>query len=188
MSLSEIQTRMKGRIWQAIGQSAVDVSAIPSPEMDQLVNLMTENVLREVNDLLEQVDSQPDSAASQAEEEEKERVLWEGRPFLSLGVHYTLTTERLRIVEGILGKKREDIELVRIQSLDQTQSAGERLLNIGDIHIRSHDPTSPHVILNNIANPQETHEMLRKAVLDARKRYKLGYREKMSMGDGEMDE
>ncbi len=188
MSLSEIQTRMKGRIWQAVGQSAVDVSAIPSPEIDNLVNMMTENVLREVNELLEQVKPQPDSTTSETEEEEKERVLWEGRPFLSLGVNYTLTTERLRIVEGILGKKREDIELVRIQSVDQTQSAGERMLNIGDIHIRSHDPSSPHVILNNIAKPQEAHEILRKAVLDARKRYKLGYREKMTMGDGEIDE
>ena len=55
---------MKGRIWQAIGQSAVDVSAIPSPEMDKLVNMMSENVLREVNHLLGQVNPQPDSTTS----------------------------------------------------------------------------------------------------------------------------
>ena len=106
-------------------------------------------------------------------------ALWEGRPFLSLRLYYQITSERVRITEGILGKEREDIELVRIQDIDHKQNLTERLLNLGDIYIRSHDPSQPEVVLNNVSNPMEVHEILRQALLKARKRYNLSYREEM---------
>ena len=112
-------------------------------------------------------------------DDDAEKVLWEGRPFLSLNTRYVITNERVRIVEGILGKDREDIELVRIQDIDQSQSISERLLNIGDILIRSHDTTNPQAVIRNVKDPQAVHEILRRAVLDARKRHKLVYREEM---------
>ena len=79
----------------------------------------------------------------------------------------------------MLAKDREDIELVRVQDIDQSQSISERLLNIGDIHLRSHDRSHPETVLRNVKGPQEVHEILRRAVLDARKRHKLTYREEM---------
>ena len=74
---------------------------------------------------------------------------------------------------------REDIELVRVQDVDHTQSLGERMTNIGDVIIRSHDPSNPEVILRNVTDPQGVHEILRRAVLEARRRYGMSYREEM---------
>jgi uncharacterized membrane protein YdbT with pleckstrin-like domain len=113
------------------------------------------------------------------DDNEAEKVLWEGRPFLSLSVHYRITSERVRITEGMLGKDREDIELVRVQDIDLTQGLTERMLGIGDIHIRSHDKSNPSVTLNNVSNPTQVHEILRRAMLKARKKYNVSFREEM---------
>ena len=85
----------------------------------------------------------------------------------------------MRIIEGLLGKDREDIELVRVQDLDQSQSVSERILNVGDIHIHSHDRSHPTVTLRNVKDPQQVHEILRRAILNARKKHGLIYREEM---------
>jgi hypothetical protein len=154
--------------------------------MDKLVDAISEAVLLEVDDIIGEASGQPrgvvpEPVAEMVDEEtgKTETVLWEGRPFLTLGVKYQITSERIRVVKGIMGKDREDIELVRVQDVDQTQSSTERLLNLGDIHISSHDPSSPQLALNNIAEPQEVHEILRRAVLEARERHRLIYREEM---------
>jgi hypothetical protein len=110
---------------------------------------------------------------------DEEEILWQGRPFLSLVTEYIITNERVRVFEGLVGKDREDIELIRIQDMDQTQTVKERLLNLGDIHLRSHDPSDPEIVLRNVKDPQTVHEILRRAVLDSRKKYGLYYREEM---------
>jgi len=180
MSLSEMRAKLKANIWQTIAQSDVDTSAIPQDEMDKLVGVITEGVLIEVNDLLTQASGRPASSPSMPDDDDDtEQILWEGRPFLSLSVYYQITNERVRIIEGIFGKERHDIELVRIQDIDQKQNVAERTLNIGDIFIRSHDATDPEVTLNNVPDPVEVHEILRRAVLNARKKYKMSFREEM---------
>ena len=184
MNVPEVQSRLKGRIWQAVAQSGVNVSAIPQEEMDKLVNTIASTLLQEVDTMLTEASGVPVSQATPITEVadadgDEERVLWDGRPFMSISTRYQITTERVRIVSGVLGKEREDIELVRIQDIDQVQRMSERMLNLGDIHIRSHDASDPEVILNNIANPQEVHELLRRAILNARKRHTLTYRDEM---------
>jgi len=181
MSLSEMRATLKATIWQAVAQSGVDVSGLPQAELDKLVGAITEGVLKEVDDVLSQASGRPSSApaASVDDDDENEIVLWEGRPFLSLTVQYQITNERVRVVEGLFGKERFDVELVRIQDVDHKQNLTERAFNLGDIFIRSHDPTRPELTLNNISNPQEIHEILRRAILKARKRHNLSYREEM---------
>lgn len=181
MSLPEMRSRLKARIWQAIAQSDVDVSSLPQEEMDKLVGAITEGILTEIDDILGQATGKPVSrlVAGVDEDDGEERVLWEGRPFLSLSVYYQVTSERVRIAEGLLGKERSDIELVRIQDVDHKQNLTERALNIGDVYIRSHDRSRPEVTLSNVSNPVEVHEILRRAILKARKKYNLTYREEM---------
>jgi hypothetical protein len=182
MSLNEMRARVKSSIWQAVAQSGVDVSAVGQPELDRLVAAITDGVLREMDETLGQASGKPASAVTRRpadEDHEEEVVLWEGRPFLSLTVHYQITSDRVRITEGLLGKDREDIELVRIQDVDHKQNLTERMLNLGDVTIRSHDPSHPEMVLNNITNPMEVHEILRRAVIKARKRHNLSYREEM---------
>lgn len=183
MSVSEIRAKLNARIWQAIAQSGVDTSEIPQPEMDRLVGAVTDNMLLVMDDMLEQVRGEAAALAStseaQSEDSDEERVLWEGRPLMSLTEHYRVTSERIRITRGLLGKEREDVELVRVQDIDQKQNVTERVMNIGDIFVRSHDPSKPEVVLRSIKDPLEVHEILRRAVLEARKRHRLSYREEM---------
>lgn len=182
MSLPEMRAKVKASIWQAVAQSGVTLSGVPQADIDRLVGAITDGVLKEMDDFLGQASGQPAAVLKGPVDEgddEAETVLWEGRPFLSLSVHYRITSERVRITEGILGKDREDIELVRVQDIDISQGVSERMLGIGDIHIRSHDPSNPVTALNNVSNPTEVHEILRRAVLKARKKYNVSFREQM---------
>lgn len=188
--LEDTQARIKSQIWQAIAQTDLDLSALDKETKNALVDLVTQAALVEIDKELDTslktvttsfaADEPAKGGLLEADpNDDVEVVLWEGRPFLSLVTKYIITDERVRIIEGLIGKARQDIELVRIQSMDQSQKVGERMLNLGDITIRSHDPNNPLIILNNIANPEEVHEILRRAVLKARDKYKLSYREEM---------
>jgi len=176
MSVSEMRAKIKASVWQAIAQSGVDVSAIPQDKLDKLVGAISEGLLKDVDDLLGQATAE---ISAEIADDQAEQILWEGRPFLSLSVRYQITNERVRITEGMFGKKRRDIELVRIQDVDHTQNLTERALNMGDLFIRSHDVSDPEIVLNNITNPKDVHEVLRRAVLKARQKHNMSYREEM---------
>ncbi len=184
MTSQEAHARVKSRIWQAIAQSDLSITELPKEKLEALVSMTTEAALLELDGYLEQR-IEPEVAAAKAATppvplgDGDEEVLWQGRPFLSISTHYTVTDERLRIVEGVLGKEREDIELIRIQDIDIRQAFRERLLNLGDIIITGHDATSPKTVLNNIKDPEAVHELLRRAILKARKKHGLVYREVM---------
>ena len=186
MSLQDIQTHIRTQVWQAIAQSELDVSSLDKATLQTLVDLVIEATLSEVDTEMEQEEKmlvEETAAAAPIDtaklDDLKEDVLWEGRPFLSLSVHYTITDERIRITEGMLGKSRQNIELIRVQDLDYHQSFGERMLSIGNIEIRSHDPNQPKIVLENIKDVESIYEILRRAVLHARKRHGFTYREEM---------
>jgi uncharacterized membrane protein YdbT with pleckstrin-like domain len=84
----------------------------------------------------------------------------------------------VRIVTGILGKDREDINW-RIQDIDRSQGVTERMLGIGDIEIRSHDPSSELAVLRNVRDPDAVNEILRRAMLEARKNSRYTIQEEM---------
>ncbi len=178
MSINQIQTTVTARVWQAIAQSGIDISGVDRGDMDKLVQIVVDAALEAVDDQLNSVASATPAAKFTGGGAE-EQVLWEGRPFLSLTLRYVITNERVRIIEGLLGKNYEDIELVRVQDVDFKQSMTERALNLGDIFIASHDPSNPQMVLKNVQNPKDVHEILRRAVIDARKTYGLRYREEM---------
>ena len=174
MNLDQNRARVIAAIWQAIAQSGVDLSAMPREEQDRLVVTIADNLLSTVNQMLDEIAPQVSAEVSG-----EERVLWEGRPFLSITERYVVTTERVRIYRGLIGRTIDDIELVRLQDIDFTQNAGERILGIGDIHLRGADPSTPEVTLRNVHQPEEVRELIRRAWLDARKRYGVSFREQM---------
>lgn len=179
MTPTEAQNRVKAAVWKALAQADVDLSVLPRAEQESLVEIVTNAALMEIDkEIGEELTIGRKSLASQGKNDEEE-ILWEGRPFLSVSTQYIITSQRVRIVEGLLGKEREDIELIRIQDIDQSQTLRERLLNLGDITIRGHDSSHPKAVLNNVPEPQEVHELLRRAIMNARKRYGLTYREEM---------
>jgi hypothetical protein len=182
MSIIDARARVKARVWQAVAQGQVDLGSVPKQQVEALVDFVTDAALMEVDEELGDTVGRTNDirvGAPLQGGQEGEKVLWEGRPFLSISVNYIITTERVRIIEGLLGKEREDIELIRIQDLDQKQTLRERMLNVGDVMIKSHDQTHPTIVLNNIKDPQAVHEILRRAVLEARQKYRFTFREEM---------
>lgn len=184
MSIQETHAKIKSQIRQAIEQSDLDVSNLSEENLEALVDLASESALvaldSEMDSEIEKETSVLDTAVSSTLLlDDKEDILWEGRPFLSISLHYTITDERIRITTGVLGKARENIELVRIQDIDYKQTMSERMINIGDISVLSHDRSDPRVVLKNVKDPEAVYEILRRAVLHARKKHGFTYREEM---------
>jgi hypothetical protein len=204
MSIDQTKNQVVARIWQSIAESGVSVSAIPQEQMSTLVNAIADGVLLAVDSMFEEAGlpamqeaaaapapgapaqgaAAPAAAATAAPpgapaQPDEEQVLWEGRPFLSIATYYRITNQRVRIIHGLLGRERDDIELIRIQDLDIKQSLGERFLNVGDIIMRSADPSYPDVRLNNVRFVDEVHEILRKAMLQARRKYRYSIQERI---------
>jgi hypothetical protein len=112
----------------------------------------------------------------------QEVMIWRGRPYLTLGTIYELTSQRLRVIRGLVSNAIDEIELVRVQDTRVTQSAGERMFDIGDIAIISGDATSPALVLYNVRDPIQVREAIRKAVYEERQRRRMLYREDMEAG------
>jgi len=182
MSMKEAHSRIKSEIWKSIAKSEIDLSAVPQDDLEALVELVTSTALIEIDRELGGQTGQndlPKPGDAVVGGLEEETVLWSGRPFLSLVTEFLITNERIRIISGFLGKDREDVELVRVQDIDQRQTISDRLLKLGDIIVMSHDSSDPKVTLYNIKDPEKVHEILRRAVLNARKRHGMIYREDM---------
>jgi len=182
MAFKESHSRIKTQVWKAIAKSEINLDGVPESEIDTLVELVTDAALIEIDREMGRsspMETIPEAGDYIEGDEEKELVLWSGRPFLSIVTEFVITDERIRIFSGLIGKDREDIELIRIQDIDQKQTFGDRILQIGDIIILSHDSSDPKAVLHNVKDPQEVHEILRRAVLNARKKHGLIYREEM---------
>ncbi|MFZ1399142.1 MAG: PH domain-containing protein [Candidatus Promineifilaceae bacterium] len=182
MTIKEAQARIKARVWQSVAQADLNLSALDKTTLEAFVDLVTESALLEIDSELDAsklAAPQADAVDEEEDDEFGEQILWKGRPFLSLVLDYTITNERIKITSGLLGKAHENVELIRVQDVDHSQTFGERMLKIGDITIRSHDPSHPEIVLRNIQDPGSVYEILRRAVLDARKRHNFSYREEM---------
>lgn len=181
MAVTEAKDRILNRIWQSIATSGVSVSAIPKDQLDTLVNAIADGVLVAIDHEFEEAGLPTRELSAEAAPPlgDEEKLLWEGRPFLSLNTYYRITNQRVRAQYGLIGRDFDDIELIRIQDLDRSQGLTERMLGIGDIHIKSSDPSLPDLVLRNVSDPDQVHEIVRKAMLDARKKYRYSVQEEM---------
>jgi hypothetical protein len=181
MTIEKTRAQLSAAVWQAIAQSGVDLSSVPLEQQQALVAQIAENLLLTVDDFLEEVQGPPPAVAAPSEEadESDEKILWQGRPLLSLVEKYVLTNERIKLVKGMLSRDIENFELIRIQDIDLKQNLSERMLGIGDITIRGADASASEVVLRNVRDPEAVYEIMRKAWLEARKRHGLQFREFM---------
>ncbi len=177
MSIQQTRASIVSSIWKSIAQSKVDLSSVPAAEQEKLVGLIADQVMNTVNEALTEENPVPKEVEQDLSDQEV--ILWEGRPFFSLVETYIITSERLKIVRGMLSRDVEIFELIRLQDLDYKQHMGERMLKIGDITIRGQDLSQERVVLRNISDPEKVYEILRKAWLAARKRHGLQFREFM---------
>lgn len=114
---------------------------------------------------------------------EGEREVWRGTPDPVLSpvaartTSYVLTTERMKVVSGLLGRKGDQMELYRVRDIRVTKSLTQRARKRGDVVIVSADAMAPVLTLESIANPDGFVDALRKHVAEARKRHGVVTRE-----------
>ncbi len=173
MSNQTFRSQIVARVWQGIARSGVDLSTLSDQDQQTLVDDIAAAV---ANGLDEAADA---TRLSPVDSGEEERVYWEGRPLLSLKESYVITSERIKIVSGLLSRHVENFELIRVQDIDYKQGFFERVFGIGDITIQGQDASEPVISLRNIGHPEKVYEVLRKAWLRARKRHGLQFREYM---------
>lgn len=122
----------------------------------------------------------------------EELVLWEGKPAgisdrlkekakLSVlnNTTYKITTQRLIIESGLIGKNVEEVELLRVKDLSVKQSIADKLLKIGTITVFSDDISNSKVLLEDIHEVQKVKDIIRKAVREEKAAHNISYRENL---------
>jgi membrane protein YdbS with pleckstrin-like domain len=108
-----------------------------------------------------------------------ETILWEGAPHGLLNpiethaIRWVLTTERLQVLRGILGRSTEEVELTRVRDVSYDQGLAQRALGIGTITVVGTDASAPTVVLHDVDEPEAVKEMIRQAVRDQRRRQRV---------------
>jgi hypothetical protein len=178
MSIAESRSRLVAVIWGAVARSGVSLDALPRDQQDRLITAIADDVLVAIDERMTDLDRSiaAERGADPAGDTE-EQVLWEGRPFLSLTQHYTVTNERVRVQRGFFGRATDNVELSRLQDVDVAQHMGERMVNVGDITLYGANKSDPVVVLENVHDPEQVQEIIRKAMLEARRRHGVRIRE-----------
>jgi hypothetical protein len=177
MSIEEQREKVIETVLKGLKESQVNLGDASEENQAVLAAEIADRVMVTIDSMLDENLEQGDQAAVETGQDEV--ILWQGRPFLSMVERYVLTSERLKIVRGLLSRDIENFELIRFQDIDYKQGVHERMLGIGDITIRGHDVSDPKIVLRNVKGPDEVYEMLRRAWLEARKRHGLEFREFM---------
>ena len=90
--------------------------------------------------------------------------------YKTASIRYRLTTQRLFVQRGLIGKHIEEVELFRVKDVTVTQGALQRLLGVGTVIVLSSDDTAPRLELAGICDPVKVKETLRTTFRTARQR------------------
>jgi len=119
----------------------------------------------------------------------EEQVLWQAKPAGLKAqlkdkanvnaTEYTLTNQRIIIKSGLIGKKQDEVELVRIKDISMKQGLKDRAMGIGTVTVHSTDTSMPVLLLQDIREPEEVKEIIRKAMVKEREAKGMRYGERM---------
>ena len=79
-------------------------------------------------------------------------------------IRYELTTERLKLREGVLNKRLDEVELYRVRDYSLEQPLFLRPFGLSNITLNTADPSHPAVVLRAIRNGESVLDQLRKYV------------------------
>jgi membrane protein YdbS with pleckstrin-like domain len=88
----------------------------------------------------------------------------------SLSIHYTITTQRIKLERGLLSKVQESLELFRIDHLELRRPIGKRLLSQASLHLFSSDTEFENFFIYAIPDLETLAETLRDCQLRERTR------------------
>lgn len=112
--------------------------------------------------------------------QDAEVTLWEGKPYmkeLTRNIKYTLTSQRLIIQSGLLGRRQEQIDLGRVKDICLTQGVSDRMIGIGQIEVLSTDPSTPSFRLMGVKDPDHVRDLIWSAVNGRREALGIRWRE-----------
>lgn len=77
---------------------------------------------------------------------------------------YELSSERLRMTQGILNKRTDDLELYRVRDSALLEPLVQRLFGLGTIVLQTSDRSHPAVSIEAVADSKRIFDELRRAV------------------------
>lgn len=96
-------------------------------------------------------------------------VLWLRRVW----TRYRITSQRIEVRTGVLDRRRETIELFRVQDFEIREPLFLRLRAAGHLVIRSMDPEEGEIELRAVPGVQEVYETLRSTAITERERHRV---------------
>jgi membrane protein YdbS with pleckstrin-like domain len=91
----------------------------------------------------------------------------------SVSTRYEITSQRVRIEQGIFSKVKESVELFRIDHFDVLKPLGMRMAGQCVLHLRSSDAGFPSVRIYGVPELEKLGDQLRELSLQERTRRKV---------------
>ena len=98
MTFDERRSQIRSAVWEGMIASGIDFSRMPDKQRNALADAITNQVLTSVNRIMEE--AVPSALAADEEVIGEEKILWQGRPFLTLNESYVITSERIKVIRG----------------------------------------------------------------------------------------
>jgi uncharacterized membrane protein YdbT with pleckstrin-like domain len=80
---------------------------------------------------------------------------------------YGVSNQRIMVESGVFSKSLAEVDVRTIDDITFHQTFSERLMGIGEIAIRSSDPTNPRLRLVGVPDPRNVRELIRNAAYQA---------------------
>jgi len=154
--------------YQSLEEGKIEIAALPAAQLQALVRACSDAAFS----TLQAVDEGAPEATPVGDQES---VIWVGKSWMSLGVRFELTSQRLRIFRGLFSRSLHEIDLIHVREATFTQHLGERMANIGDVTVVTTNPEHPEIRLDNVKDPAHVRELIRSAYMAEQKRRGLRY-------------
>jgi uncharacterized membrane protein YdbT with pleckstrin-like domain len=86
---------------------------------------------------------------------------------------YEVTTERIRVTDGLLTRRTDEVELYRVKDSILIQPLVLRMFSLGNIEVITHDASTPVVSLRAIHRARALREEMRKSIEICRDRKRV---------------
>ena len=87
--------------------------------------------------------------------------------------HYEITTQRVRIRQGLFSKRTDELELYRVKDSTVFEPFWQRLFGVGSIVITTNDASTPSLTLEALPHASDKREKLRAAIEECRDRKRV---------------
>ena len=86
---------------------------------------------------------------------------------------YEVTSERIRISNGLVTRRTDELELYRVKDTTLVEPLLLRIFSLGDIEITTHDVSTPVVRMEAVKGARDLREQMRKSIEACRERKRV---------------